>query len=80
MRAREFILEKKAPAKTCRRGKEGKQISASARSSCVSQGLMARRTDHTDGSGTQGVKGSGKRLNGKFVKGSKYGGPARDYS
>lgn len=80
MRAKDFIPEKKATPSTCRRGREGKSIGVSARSSCVSQGLMTRQTDHTDGTGQQGVKGSGKRLQGRRVKGQKYGGPARDYS
>jgi hypothetical protein len=79
MRAKDFIFEKKASANTCRRGRSGKSIGISARSSCVSQGLMTRQTDHTDGTGRQGVKGSGKKLRG-YVKGEKYGGPARDYS
>lgn len=80
MRAQEFISEKKASAKTCRRGKDGKRISASMASSCKAQGLMARKTGHTDGTGKQGKKGSGRRLNNKVAKSEKYGGRVKDYS
>jgi hypothetical protein len=80
MRAQEFISEAKATAKTCRKGKEGKDIGISARSSCRAQGLMTRRTGHTDGTGRQGKKGSGKRLDGTRSKSEIYGGPVRDYS
>jgi hypothetical protein len=45
MRAQEFISEKKASAKTCRRGKDGKRISASMASSCKAQGLWPAKLD-----------------------------------
>lgn len=80
MRAQDFITEKKANAKTCRRGKDGKRISASMKSSCISQGLMPHKTGHTDGTGKQGVKGSGRPLNNKVAKSEKYGGRVKDYS
>lgn len=80
MRAHEFIIEKKAGAKLCRKGREGKRISNSMRSSCVSQGLMPHKSGHTAGTGKQGVKGSGVRLDGKTLKGVKYNGPVKDYS
>lgn len=80
MKIHELLSEKKASAKTCRKGKEGKRISSSARSSCVSQGLMPHKTGHTDGTGQQGVKGSGRSLDGKYAKGKKYNGPVKDYS
>ena len=41
---------------------------------------MARKTGHTDGTGTQGEKGSGRRLNNKVAKSEKYGGRVKDYS
>lgn len=74
------ILSEKASAKTCRKGRSGKRIGISAMSSCKSQGLMARKSGHTDGNGKQGVDGSGTPINGKTVKGEKYGGPVKDYS
>lgn len=80
MRAQEFITEKKASAKTCRKGREGKRIAASMRSSCVSQGLIPHKTGHTAGTGKQGVKGSGVKLDGRTLKGVKYNGPVKDYS
>lgn len=80
MRAEEFVTDGKATAKTCRKGREGKKIGISARSSCRSQGLMPRSTGHTDGTGKQGKRGSGKPLDGRYVKGAPYGGPTPDYS
>lgn len=80
MRAYDFITEKKASAKTCRKGREGKRIASSMRSSCVSQGLMPHKSGHTDGTGKQGVKGSGKPVDGRYAKGVKYNGPVKDYS
>jgi hypothetical protein len=78
MRFKEFVIEK-ASAATCRKGNEGGKIGISAKSSCVSQGLMPHKSHHTDGSGKQGKDGSGKSLNGKTVKGEKYGGKVKDY-
>lgn len=80
MRAHEFIVEAKATAKTCRKGKEGKKIGKSAEDSCKAQGLMPRRSGHTDGTGRQGKKGSGRKLDGTYSKSEVYGGPVRDYS
>ena len=79
MRFHEFVTEK-ASAKTCRKGNEGKKIGISARSSCVSQGLMPHKSKHTDGTGKQGKNGSGTPLNGKYAKGEQYGGKVKDYS
>lgn len=79
MRIYELITEK-ASAKTCRKGNEGKRIGISAKSSCVAQGLMPRKSHHTDGTGKQGVDGSGVDIKGKYIKGEKYGGKIKDYS
>lgn len=46
---------------------------------CVSRGFRAHDSDHTDGTGRQGVKGSGKKLRGRRVKGEKFGGPLKYY-
>lgn len=78
MKIRELILEK-ASLKTCRKGAAGKRIGNSAESSCKAQGMMARDADATDGSGTQGVKGSGRSVKGKNIKNVKYGGKIKNY-
>lgn len=57
-----------------------KSLSAVRRSQCVSLGLKAHDTDHTDGTGKQGKKGSGNRLKGKKSKSERHGGPVKDYS
>ena len=49
------------------------------RSQCVSRGFKSHDSDHTDGSGKQGVKGSGRKLRGRKVKGEKFGGPLKYY-
>jgi hypothetical protein len=56
-----------------------KVLSNVRRAQCVSRGLRAHDSDHTDGTGKQGVKGSGKSLKGRKVKGEKFGGPVKDY-
>jgi len=38
-------------------------------------GMRPHDSDHTDGTGTQGVKGSGKPQRGRKIKSTKYGGP-----
>lgn len=79
MRASEFINEKKLPDPT-KSQCQTKRLSNVRYSQCVSLGLKARDSDHTDGSGKQGVKGSGKSVRGRRAKSEKYGGPVRDYS
>jgi hypothetical protein len=56
-----------------------KRLSNVRYSQCVSLGLRAHDTDHTDGTGTQGKKGSGVRLQGKKSKSEIHGGPVKDY-
>jgi hypothetical protein len=42
--------------------------------------MRAHDTDHTDGTGKQGQKGSGRRLKGRKAKSEVHGGPVKDYS
>jgi hypothetical protein len=41
--------------------------------------MLKHDSDHTDGTGTQGKKGSGVRLKGKRSKSEIHGGPVKDY-
>lgn len=78
MRIIELILEKKLPNPTqsqCR----AKRLSNVRYSQCVSLGYRAHDSEHTDGTGKQGVKGSGKRLKGRKAKSEIHGGPVKDY-
>lgn len=56
-----------------------KRLSNVRYSQCVSLGLRAHDSDHTDGTGRQGVKGSGKKLRGRKAKSEIHGGPVKDY-
>ena len=58
----------KTSRKTCL---STKKLGNSDQSSCVAQGLRARRS---------GKKHDGKKLTGRKVKSVKYGGPLKDYS
>lgn len=74
------LLEKKLAAPTSSQCSVGKSRLSNVRySQCVSHGLLKHDSDHTDGTGKQGVKGSGKRLNGRKSKSVKHGGPVKDY-
>jgi hypothetical protein len=42
--------------------------------------MLAHNSDHTDGTGTQGKKGSGRTLKGKKDKSELHGGRVKDYS
>lgn len=79
MRAIEFMLEKNIKNPTASQC-AAKSLSAVRRSQCVGLGLKAHDTDHTDGTGTQGVKGSGRKLKGQKAKSERHGGPVKDYS
>lgn len=79
MRAIEFLSEKniKAPTKSqCSVGHS--RLSNVRYAQCVSRGYLAHDTDHTDGSGRQGVKGSGKSLRGRKAK-TEPNGPVKNY-
>jgi hypothetical protein len=81
MRAEEFVSEKtikKPSASQCKKPRSS--MSAVRYSQCVGLGLKARETDHTDGTGKQGVKGSGVKLSGKKAKSERHGGRVKDYS
>jgi len=82
MRAEEFVVEKKkVPNPTqAQCEKPRRSLSAVRYSQCVSLGLKAHQSDHTDGTGKQGVKGSGKILRGKKAKSERHGGKVKDYS
>jgi hypothetical protein len=73
------LLEKKLPPPT-KSQCAVKRLSNVRYSQCVSLGLRAHDSEHTDGSGKQGVDGSGKRLKGRKAKSERHGGPVKDYS
>lgn len=72
------LLEKKLPAPTASQCAV-KRLSNVRYSQCVSLGLRAHDSDHTDGTGKQGVKGSGVKLRGKKAKSEIHGGRVKDY-
>jgi hypothetical protein len=57
-----------------------KRLSNVRYAQCVSHGLRAHDSEHTDGTGQQGVAGSGHRLKGRKAKSERHGGPVKDYS
>lgn len=73
------LLEKKLPNPTASQCSV-KRLSNVRYAQCVSLGLKAHDSDHTAGTGKQGVKGSGVKLRGKKMKSERHGGPAKDYS
>ena len=79
MRAIEFILEKKLAAPSASQCAV-KRLSNVRYSQCVGLGMRAHDSDHTDGTGTQGKKGSGHKLKGRKAKSETHGGPVKDYS
>ena len=80
MRINELLLaEKKLPIPTASQCAV-KRLSNVRYAQCVSHGLRAHDTDHTAGTGKQGVKGSGQHLKGKKSKSEVHGGPVKDYS
>jgi len=76
MRITELLAEKKLPAPTQSQcDVRASRLSNVRYSQCVGMGMRPHDSDHTDGSGKQGVKGSGKSQNGRKIKSTKYGGP-----
>lgn len=73
------LLEKRIPNPTASQC-QVKHLSNMRYAQCVSLGLKAHDTDHTAGTGKQGVKGSGVKLRGKKMKSERHGGPCKDYS
>jgi hypothetical protein len=81
MKITELLSEKKLAAPTASQCSVGHSRLSNVRySQCVSRGLLKHDTDHTDGTGKQGVKGSGKSLKGRKTKSEVHGGPVKDYS
>jgi len=79
MKIIELISEKKLPNPTASQCSV-KRLSNVRYAQCVSLGLRAHDSGHTDGTGKQGVKGSGKPLRGRRAKSEIHGGPVKDYS
>ena len=81
MRIYEIISEKKIPKPT-KSQCAVKRLSNVRYSQCVSLGLKAHDSDHTDGTGKQGKDGSGTQVRGKSGvsgKSVKYGGRVKNY-
>lgn len=75
----------KASVKLCKSSKPDKDLGASQLASCKSQGLRARDGDKSHllnkgGKSTKGSKGKRVKVDGKKIKGAKYGGPLPDWS
>ena len=69
------IVEAKASKKLCTSNKSDKELGASNLSSCKSQGYRKRvsQVKHT-------IKHKRRSIDGKKIKGKKYGGPLPDWS
>jgi len=81
MKITELLSEKTIPAPTQSQCSVGKSRLSSVRySQCVSHGFLKHKSDHTDGTGRQGVAGSGVPLRGEKSKSERHGGPVKDYS
>jgi hypothetical protein len=81
MRISELLIEKKLAIPTASQCSVGHSRLSNVRyAQCVSNGLLSHDTDHTAGTGRQGVKGSGVKLKGKKAKSQRHGGPVKDYS
>jgi hypothetical protein len=78
VRITEIIIEKKI-AKPTQSQCQVKRLSNVRYAQCVALGMKAHDSDHTDGTGRQGVKGSGKSQRGRKIKSAKYGGPNKYY-
>ena len=81
MRITELLSEKKLATPTASQCSVGHSRLSNVRyAQCVSNGMLKHDTDHTDGTGKQGVKGSGVKLKGRKSKSEVHGGPVKDYS
>ena len=75
------LLEKKLAAPTSSQCSIGHSRLSNVRySQCVGSGMLKHDSDHTDGTGKQGVNGSGVHLKGKKRKSELKGGTVKDYS
>lgn len=80
MKIQELLAEKKLPAPTRSQCSVGRARLSNVRySQCVARGWLKHDSDHTDGTGKQGVKGSGKSQKGRYIKSEKFGGPNKYY-
>ena len=80
MRISELLIEKTIAAPTASQCSIGRSRLSNVRyAQCVSHGLLKHDSDHTAGTGKQGVKGSGVRLKGRKSKSTIHGGPVKDY-
>jgi hypothetical protein len=79
MRIQEILAEKMAAPTASQCSVGHARLSNVRYSQCVSNGLLKHDSNHTDGTGTQGVKGSGHRLKGRKVKSELHGGIVKDY-
>jgi hypothetical protein len=80
MRVLELLAEKKLKDPTASQCSVGHSRLSNVRyAQCVSLGMLKHDSDHTAGTGKQGVKGSGVKLRGKKMKSEIHGGPVKDY-
>jgi hypothetical protein len=80
MRILELLTEKHILAPTASQCSVGRSRLSNVRyGQCVSHGLLKHDSDHTDGTGKQGVAGSGVTLKGKKAKSERHGGKVKDY-
>jgi hypothetical protein len=81
MKIAELLSEKKLATPTASQCSVGHSRLSNVRyAQCVSNGMLKHDTNHTDGTGKQGVKGSGVKLKGRKSKSEVHGGPVKDYS
>ena len=81
MRITELLSEKNLSTPTQSQCSVGHSRLSNVRyAQCVSNGMLKHDTGHTDGTGKQGVKGSGHLLKGRKAKSVKHGGIVKDYS
>jgi hypothetical protein len=74
------LLERKLAAPTQSQCSIGKARLSNVRyAQCVARGMLAHDSEHTDGRGTQGVKGSGTKQKGRKLKSTKFGGDQKYY-
>lgn len=72
------LLEKNLKAPTASQC-QVKRLSNVRYAQCVSRGLKAHDSGHTDGTGKQGDDGSGKTVRGRKAKSELHGGPVKYY-
>lgn len=74
------LLERKLAAPTQSQCSIGKARLSNVRyAQCVARGMLAHDSEHTDGRGKQGVKGSGHKQKGRKLKSTKFGGDQKYY-